>query len=51
MCEYGVEKDIDFITIAQKKATAQGNESVMKNQLLTIDMAKEICMIQRSEIN
>lgn len=50
MCEYGFEKDVDFITIAQKKATAQGNESVMKNQLLTIDMAKEICMIQRSEI-
>lgn len=50
MCEYGFEENVDFIAIAQKKATAQGNESVMKNQLLTIDMAKEICMIQRSEI-
>lgn len=50
MVDYGFEENKDYTTIAQKKATAQGNESVYKEHFISIDMAKEICMIQRSEI-
>ena len=49
MCEYGFAENSDFIAIAQKRATAQGNETTYTDHQLTIDMAKEICMIQRSE--
>ena len=49
MCEYGFTENSDFIAIAQKRATAQGNETTYTDHQLTIDMAKEICMIQRSE--
>lgn len=50
MCEYGFTENSDFIAIAQKRATAQGNETTYTDHQLTIDMAKEICMIQRSDI-
>lgn len=50
MVDYGFEENKDYTTIAQKKATAQGNESIYKEHFISIDMAKEICMIQRSEI-
>ena len=50
MCEYGFTENSDFIAVAQKKATAQGNETTYTDHQLTLDMAKEICMIQRSEI-
>ena len=50
MIEYGFEENKDYVTVAQKKATAQGNESVFKEHYISLDMAKEICMIQRSEI-
>ena len=39
-----------YQAIAQKKVTAQGNESTYFEYYISIDMAKEICMIQRSEI-
>ena len=50
MCEYGFEENIDFIAIAQKRATAQGNKTTFTEHFISLDMAKEICMIQRSEI-
>lgn len=50
MCEYGFTENSDFIAIAQKRATAQGNETTYTDHQLSIDMAKEICMIQRSDI-
>ena len=50
MCEYGFAENSDFIAISQKRLTAQGNETTYTDHQLTIDMAKEICMIQRSEI-
>lgn len=50
MCEYGFTENSDFIAIAQKRATAQGNETTYIDHQLSIDMAKEICMIQRSDI-
>lgn len=50
MCEYGFTENSDFVTLTQKRVTAQGNEIKESDHQLTIDMAKEICMIQRSEI-
>lgn len=50
MCEYGFVENTDFIAVSQKRLTAQGNETTFTDHALTIDMAKEICMIQRSEI-
>ena len=51
MVEYGFEEEIDFIRVAQKRAT-----NILKNPVTTvidhaisIDMAKEISMIQRTE--
>ncbi len=49
MCEYGFVENKDFITIAQKRATAQGNETTYFDHLMKISMAKELSMIQRNE--
>lgn len=49
MLKYGFEENIDFIAMAQKRATAQGNETTFMDHHLTIDMAKEISMLQRNE--
>ena len=43
--EYGFVENTDFITIAQKRATAQGNETSYIDHALKIDMAKEIAML------
>ena len=50
MCEYGFTENSDFIAVTQKCATAQGNMTTYTDHQLTLDMAKEICMIQRSDI-
>ena len=50
MFEYGFEENIDYIPISQKRLTVQGNETTFTDYIITIDMAKEICMIQRSDI-
>lgn len=50
MCEYGFIENTDFVAIAQKRATAQGNETTYTDHYMLIDMAKQLCMIQRSEI-
>lgn len=50
MCEYGFAENTDYVAVNQKRLTAQGNETTFTDHALTIDMAKEICMIQRSEI-
>lgn len=49
MCEYGFTENSDFLTVAQKRATAQGNFTTYNDHMLTIQMAKELCMIQRTE--
>lgn len=46
---YGFQENIDFIAITQKKVTAQGNSTSYINHAMTLDMAKEISMIQRSD--
>lgn len=42
MCEYGFAENSDFVTVAQKRATAQGNFTTYNDHQLTIPMAKEI---------
>ena len=49
MCEYGFAENTDFVAISQKRETAQGNETTYNDHQLTIEMAKELCMIQRSD--
>jgi len=50
MKDYGFEETKDFTTINQKRLTAQGNETTFSDHDLSVDMAKEICMLQRTEI-
>ena len=49
MLTYGFEENVDYVAIAQKKVTAQGNESTFTDHILKIDMAKEISMLTRNE--
>lgn len=49
MCEYGFNENVDYRAIAQKKVTAQGNEATYTDHEITIEMAKEISMLQRNE--
>lgn len=49
MVEYGFVETIDFLTISQKRLTAQGNETTYIDHAMKLDMAKEISMIQRTE--
>ena len=49
MVEYGFTEGSDYIAIAQKRATAQGNETTYTDHILKLDMAKEIAMLQRNE--
>lgn len=48
MLKYGFVENIDFVAIAQKRATAQGNQTEYTDHALKLDMAKEISMIQRT---
>ncbi|EUJ44386.1 phage antirepressor KilAC domain-containing protein [Paenilisteria rocourtiae] len=49
MVSYGFVENTDFIAMAQKRATAQGNETTFIDHHITLPMAKEISMIQRTE--
>lgn len=49
MVDYGFIENIDFTAITQKRVTAQGNETTFLDHVIKLDMAKEICMIQRNE--
>ena len=51
MVEYGFEEEIDFIRVAQKRATNNLKNPVTTviDHAISIDMAKEISMIQRIE--
>lgn len=48
MIEYGFTENIDFISFTEKTVKPTGGRP-MQNHQLTLDMAKEICMLQRSE--
>ena len=51
MVEYGFEENIDFIRVAQKRATNNLKNPVTTviDHAISIDMAKEISMIQRTD--
>lgn len=48
MTEYGFAETMDYKAISQKRLTAQGNETTYIDHQISIDMAKQICMIQRT---
>ncbi|EAC8986586.1 phage antirepressor Ant [Listeria monocytogenes] len=49
MVDYGFVENTDFVALAQKRATAQGNKTTYFDHHIKLPMAKEISMIQRSE--
>lgn len=49
MVTYGFDENVDYQAMARKRATAQGNETTYIDHEITLDMAKEIAMIQRSD--
>ena len=46
MFEYGFEENIGYIPVSQKRLTVQGNETTFTDYIITVDMTKEISMIQ-----
>ncbi|WP_150467395.1 phage antirepressor KilAC domain-containing protein [Francisella sp. SYW-9] len=46
MLEYDFEENADYISLAQKRA---GNNATLIEYIITLDMAKEISMLQRTE--
>ena len=53
MCEYDFVEGRDFNLVKFEKVQIEGNRRVVRNIIdhqLTIDMAKQLCMIQRTEI-
>ena len=52
MCEYGFTEGVDFNPLKNEQVHFEGNRQVkrtMTDHEITIPMAKEICMLQRSE--
>lgn len=52
MCEYGFEEGKDFNPLKNERLQIEGNRKVARivtDHQLTIPMAKEICMLQRSD--
>lgn len=49
MLPYGFTENVDFVTISQKRLTAQGNETTYIDHTLKLNMAKELCMLARNE--
>ena len=52
MCEYGFVEGEDFNFLKKEKVQVEGKRKVtrqIRTHLLTIEMAKELCMIQRNE--
>ena len=45
MCEYGFTEEIDFIPFLEESTGGRPSQ----DHQMTIDMAKEICMLQRTE--
>lgn len=51
MAAYGFEENQDFILVAQKRATnnPKNPTTTCNDYQISIDMAKQICMIQRTD--
>ena len=53
MCEYGFTDGTDYNTLKIERVQMEGERPVMRevtDHMLTIEMAKELCMIQRTDI-
>ena len=48
MCEYGFNEGIDFTEVSDKIVHNPEGGRPATDHLLTIDMAKEICILQRN---
>lgn len=49
MIEYGFAENTDFVTVGQKSPIANGGYQEVTDHAIKLDMAKELCMIQRNE--
>ena len=52
MCEYGFTENVDFNVLKNERVQIEGTRMVARivdDARITLDMAKEICMIQRNE--
>lgn len=52
MCEYGFAEGMDFNSVKIDEVRIEGNREVKRNMInhfLTVDMAKQLCMLQRNE--
>lgn len=51
MCEYGFSENVDFILVSQKRLTnnPKNPTATIIDHEISIDMAKQICMIQRTD--
>ena len=53
MCEYGFAEGVDFNPLNFEQVRSEGNREVKRviiDHQMTLDMAKQICMLQRSEL-
>ncbi|MDD3415961.1 MAG: phage antirepressor KilAC domain-containing protein [Lachnospiraceae bacterium] len=50
MCDYGFSENVDYMTVDKNVLRADGTlmPQVQRDHQLTVDMAKEVCMIQRT---
>jgi anti-repressor protein len=47
--QYGFEMDVDYTVISQSPKRGSGNRGATKDYFLTLDMAKELAMVERNE--
>jgi anti-repressor protein len=47
--EYGFVENQDFVAITKNLVTAQGNKSEQTEYAISLDMAKELAMVERNE--
>jgi phage anti-repressor protein len=47
--KYDFVENLDYVAITQKRVTAQGNQTEYSDYILTIDMAKELAMVENNE--
>lgn len=49
MCDYGFVENTDFVTVGQKCPIANGGFQEQKEYILTLEMAKQLCMLARND--
>lgn len=46
----GFKENIDYLTVSQKRLTVKGNKTEYLEAFISLDMAKQICMLQKNDI-